>query len=283
MSIIHYIKNKKKLDFTKLRSKLEAKFLAVKIESRGVGNYYIWIDGKSTKGVDVTIYDDRVEIRNTTLSNDNDYKLTNFLGVTISVLTRGKIYSENDKQLRIPILFSKKEIVKIQLSDCDIMISLCGDNEISIYGPIRKIHFGKRLHQKLNSLRNKPEFLISTVLNLILKVQYGLPEYTYGTTMEMVKENTDTPYLLKLITNTQDTIIDKYEYIMFNKPNCDDEVIMIKNDTLNKILPVEWELIDEYMIIAPILKEQSWNELVEKANQLNEYDVFGLELKERKR
>ena len=68
MSVIHNIINKKPLDIIRL-DKLVSTIEGAKYEDRGGGVFYFWIDGKSTRGFDITLEQGYIEVRNTVLSN----------------------------------------------------------------------------------------------------------------------------------------------------------------------------------------------------------------------
>ena len=80
----------------------------------------------------------------------------------------------------------------------------------------------------------------------------------------------DNKKILKLITNQVDCMIDKYDYILFGKN--EEEIIAIDNDTLNTILPSSWQRVDEYTIVAPMLSENEFMELKERAEKLNQFE-----------
>ncbi len=93
MSVIHNILTKKSLDISELNDFVSTIDNAT-FEDRGEGVYYYWIEGKSTRGFDITIDGDTIEIRNTVLSNKPDYDLTNKVVEKILKLTDGIILDE---------------------------------------------------------------------------------------------------------------------------------------------------------------------------------------------
>ncbi len=269
MSIIHNIKPKISLDISVLKSILE-KDKNIQFQQRAEDYYFLWVDKKSTKGIDLTIEENNIEIRNTTLSNHYDYFLTNNLIKTIAELTKGKVFNEdNDLVNNFPI-FSENEMLKLEESDCKVIMVLSKENEdIAIYGTQRQVHFGFETYKKYKDLIDKPKQLIENVFNVILNVQYHLPNYDYGNIMEVEKSNETKT--LKLLTNKTNYIIGKYDYIMFQTNN---DPIIITNKILNSILPNEWELVDEFTIVAPIIDEKKWRILIEKASEFDQYSSF---------
>ena len=86
MSVIHNIISKRPLDISRL-DKFVATIDGATYEDRGEGVFYFWIDGKSTRGFDITLEEGYIEVRNTVLSNRHDYELTNKIVAEIVVLT----------------------------------------------------------------------------------------------------------------------------------------------------------------------------------------------------
>lgn len=269
MSIIHNIIPRFKFDFDVL-NKLLSSNPEIKFEKREKNAFYYWIDKKSTRGLDLSIEEDLIEIRNTILSNKYDYKLTDLLVSIILSLTKGLVLDENKKQIFDFPLYTDNRIIEAETHDSNtIQLLLEKSNVITIYGPIRKVHFGKRL---FTILRNIDEAkLKDSIFEIITFVNYKIPNYEYGNIMQIgdPKENTK---ILKLLTNETNCIIDKYDFILLNKP--EGNPIMITNEILNTILPSNWSLIDEYTIIAPIIEQKEWLKLLNDAKEYDKFDSF---------
>jgi hypothetical protein len=277
MSIIHNVVPHKKVSkefFLQKSLQIEN----VKYENRGEGTIYFWIDKLSTRGVDITFEQDGIEIRNTILSNKADYFLTNNLAGILVSLFDGFLLNEEDNKIdtRFP-LYSNEKIKELEIHDSDSLkiLSLHSTSQgetgnITISGPIRNVHFGKYFFKTNNNLNKKR--LKDAMLETMIKVNYQIPDYEAGNIMMLEsKSHNEKPKILKCLTNLSDCIIDKYDYIVFNKNDCKDELIMITNDILNKILPAQWELVDEYTIVAPMIPNDDWESLISKALQ---YDLF---------
>jgi hypothetical protein len=281
MSILHYIKTKDTINFDILQKVIERTVADVKYEQRSETLCYFWIDEASTRGVDVSLEKENwIELRNTGFSSKEDYVLTNELANSICNWYDGHLYCDNeeydeendDASLEyLPKehpLFTTDDMESIPLNDTEVVTAMAMQLQqtITLFCPIRKVHFGPELLGKLSDKSN--EELTILLHKIILYVNYQIPNYEYGNVLEM-GEGEDIK-ILKLLANQSNCIIDKYDFILFQKE--DDQIIAITNDTLNTILPRSWERVDEYTIIAPILPEDEFENLVAQAEKLNQYD-----------
>lgn len=266
MSTIHNIKPKGTFTFSKLNLKLRELPFDVQFRNKHDNIYYYWVPDKATRGVDVTIEDDLIEVRNTILSNTNDYELTKLLIWEILAITHGKVYNEENEEVMGDVIMSKKAIEKNISGEKDVIVHFTDKGEvISVDGPVRKVHFGKRVMKELRQSNNN-SIESFQLLDLICKVNYNLPIYEDGMVMEVIDKKSGEPKYMKLITGKENLIIGKYDAVLFNDEG---KVVMLSNELLNTILPHEWELVDEYTIIAPILEERSWLKLLEAARALD--------------
>lgn len=269
MSVIHNIINKKPFDISKL-DKFVSTIDGVKYEDRGEGVFYFWIDGKSTRGLDITLEQGYIEVRNTVLSNKYDYYLTNKIVAEILTLADGIILDEDEEKVSNLPIFDNDEIAKLEIHDCETIKVLSKEHEdIAIYGPIRKVHFGKRLHEQFKEL--KCEQLKNKMFEFILTVNYQLPNFEYGNIMQVGNSEEDKK-TMKLLTNETDYIIDKYDFILLK--TSEEQPIMITNEVLSSMLPSNWQLVDEFTIVAPITDERQWNRLLTNAKKFDLWNEF---------
>ena len=279
MSINHYIKTQIPFDFEKLHS-IFSNNGAISLEQKNENLCYFWQNNNSTRGIDVSFENGLIELRNTIMSNETDYQITKFLAHIICENFKGKTFVEfddedadcDDESLKLVSvglgLYDEHEIEKKQLNDVANMRAIIEQtgSYISIFGPIRKVRFGKDF---MSTYKDKTNAELKTIMHdLIKKVNYQIPNYEYGNILET--GDTDNKKILKLISNQVDCIIDKYDYVLFQKN--ESEIIAIDNDNLNTILPNSWQRVDEYTIVAPIISENEFMELIEKVNKLNQFE-----------
>ena len=108
------------------------------------------------------------------------------------------------------------------------------------------------------------------MFDLILQVNYEIPDFEIGNIMRVVNSEDD-PKIMKVLTNETDYILDKYDYILLYVP---DKPIMITNEILNTMLPSNWDLVDEYTIVAPITNHSEWDNLLNNAKKYDLWEKF---------
>lgn len=281
MSIYHYLQTQKTFDFEALYNRIAEQSPTVRFEQRAADTGYFWVDQRSTRGVEVTLENGLVTLRNTVLSNRHDYELTNFLAQAIAALFGGVLYEtfdseiideeDEDSGLRLVArefpIFTSEQIDALQHNDTEVIRTIISQQDvpIAVFGPVRKTHFGPGMmaahaHESIAGLTQ-------ILHNYILNGNYSLPDFDYGNVMQL-GEGEDQK-ILKLLTNQTNCIIDKYDYILFAQA---DHYIAITNDTLNTILPAAWQRVDEYTIVAPVLPQEEFEALVGRALVLNQVD-----------
>ncbi len=270
MSLIHKIKSEQKYDKDMIVGIMQGTVDNLRAEIRGENVVYLYIDNKSTRGVDLTFEDYGYEIRNTILSSEADYNLTNLLIEVLLNITDGILMNEDDEPIDGPYIYDGVAIKDMVLHDAQSIVVIAKENnEVAIYGPVRKTHFGKRLGKELEPFLDDLNTLSQKVFDIILNVQYGLPDYEYGNIMAMNGNVGEKEKILKLITDESDYLIDKYDYILLNGNK--EEPIVITNEILNSMLPVSWKLVDEFTIVAPRLNQTEYKKLIESATP---FDMF---------
>lgn len=267
MSVLHYTITKQPLNAPTLNQFISSTIKDVVIEKRSENVYYYWIKNKSTRGFDITIENNSIEVRNTMLSNYYDYKLTNRVVSKMVEMTQAIVLDEEEEQVNASPLFSQEQIVQMQIDDCKTLQNLSAfAKDLAIYSPVRKVYFGQKTHHQFQSLNEKE--VQEKIFSTILKVNYQIPNFEYGNILEMRNE-AEEQKILKLLTNKSNYIIAKYDYILLHTEN--QNPIVIDNDILNSILPPQWQLVDEFNIVAPILPNKEWIKLQQRASP---YDLW---------
>ena len=274
MSINHYVKTKKKLDFEQLTDYLADIFPSLQVLRRDKDIYYYWLHGHSTRGMDITREKRRYyEIRNTLLSNEADYQIANLIGRFLTEYYGGKIYDEYEDPLDRQVIFTEEEMEERQTDDVNLlMVLLEHGQEFAFFLANRKVYLGKKAYGALAPYRNDEKTLREKIYARMKYVWYEVPpEFEYGLVMELVPRGKDEKKLIKLITNKTPYIIDKVDYVMFEKG---DEPLVIPHEKIYEIKPPSWEMIDEIQFIAPLLPQPEWEALLKRAEPYNVFPDF---------
>lgn len=270
MSILHFVHAKKKIQTILIVHQLgiiENKLKAVDNDNDA---YYLYTHGESARGIDISVENNVLEIRTTTLSNRADYNLANAVAKITLDLFGGKIYSEDDTLLETTKLFDNETIEALQIKDAEILKIMCkNEKNITIFCPLRLVHFGKRLYKKLERLEGG--YLYNEIYKIMYNVQYELPDYEGGSILRV--GDGENAKLMKVLSNKVDYIVNEYDYILLSTDD-EEKPLMIDSEILCSILPASWKLVDEKTLVAPIIEEAEWLNLIEKASPLNLYDSY---------
>lgn len=272
MSIVHNIIGKRPIDMSKIDTFVSNIDGAI-CENRGEGIYHFWIDGKSTRGFEITLERDSIEVRNMVLSNRHDYELTNKIVAKILSLTDGIILNEDEEEKNHDPIFDNDRITETEAQDCECICVLSKEHDVAICGPIRNVHFGKRMYKQLKSF--KDEQLKNKMFDLILTVNYQLPFFEPSGIMKVSSpEDDDAGKIMKFLSEETDYILDKYDYILLHNPDNSEKPIMVTNEILNTMLPPNWTLIDEYTVVAPSINNSEWKKLLTNALKYDLWESF---------
>lgn len=270
MSVIHYIIPEESYNLNSFFD-LVCKIEDVKYDQRGSNIYYFWTENRSTRGMDFCIEGDRIEIRNTSFSNEGDYFVTNILVKLFKQVYKCKIVDSDGQQVNNELLFTDEMATKQIFNDYSVIKSMHEIEEgvIGLQGPYRTAHIGKKVFRSLNELNDSNA--IKKLEELILDINYGYKEYEYGNVLEVKgNDNPEESKIIKMLTNKMDYFIDKYDYLGIHD-NTDENPIVFTNEDLNLNLPTTWKLLDDYNIVAPALPKEEWQILVEK---LSRFDIY---------
>ena len=248
------------------------------VEKRDKNYYFVYIDEQSFKGIDLTFSRPllkkwNIEVRNTVLSHPLEYELTNQIIELIAGATKAEILDDGDEKMSLPVYDTSQSEERF-VSDARLTFQLVqlNDSPVTIFGVRRKVHFGKRVYKQFEPYFDDDEALSAKMKEFLYRTQYGIPNFDYGlvwNTFRPDDEKQEHPVVMKLLTNQENILIDKYDYILIDRET--GNPIMITNDILNEILPETWTLIDEYTVVAPKLTAKQWENFLEEAAK---YDIF---------
>jgi hypothetical protein len=270
MSIVHFVHATQKIQTILIVHQLgiiENKLKAVDNDNDA---YYLYTHGASARGIDISLENNVLEIRTTTLSNRADYNLANAVAEITLDLFGGKILSEDNTLLKTTKLFDNETIEALPIRDAEVLkIMSRNEKNITIFCPLRLVHFGQRLYKKLERLEGG--CLYNEIFKIMYNVQYELPDYEGGSILRIGEgENAK---LLKVLSNEVDYIVNEYDYILLSTHE-EEKPIMIDDEILHSILPATWKLVDEKTLVAPIIEESEWLNLIEKTRPLSLFESY---------
>jgi len=248
------------------------------VEKRDKNYYFVYIDEQSFKGIDLTFSRPllkkwKIEVRNTVLSHPVEYELTNQIIELMATATKAEIFDDGDEKMTLPVYDTSKSEERF-VNDARLTFQLVevNDSPVSIFGVRRKVHFGKRVYKQFEPFFDDDKVLSTKMKEFLYRTQYGIPDFDYGLVWNAFRPDDvkqENPVVMKLLTNKENILIDKYDYILISRDP--GNPIMITNEILNEILPETWTLIDEYTVVAPKLTAQQWKNFLEEAAK---YDIF---------
>lgn len=275
MSYTIQIHEKEEIDFDDLYRYLQMRNSDTVGQLRNDDLVYFYRDGYSFRGVDFSKEDYGYEIRLTILSNAADYYTAVLLMEYFKMFRReAKIIDENETTIKdIYNLFTDEIIAdnfKRDVNTVKLLVEYEG-HTITFYGPNAEFYIGPNVLKNLNAQEEGFEHRLE---KLIKKVLYQLPENENPTVMAMGNDE-ENQKIIKLVTESSNYILQKYDYLIFNKnltSEAFEDMIFVTNDDLNAHLPEEWQLIDEYTIVAPALGSKKYLDLVEKLIPFDQKD-----------
>ncbi len=272
MSVIHYLETRNDVDFDTLTYYLAEKFPSLRYLKRDEYLYYYWLHGDSTRGVDFSRESKHLyELRNTALSNEGDYVLSNTISRFILSRHGGHLLDEEEEPLDRSFPFTSEEMKERQKQDVHLlMILLANGQEFAFFLAQRQVIFGPKAYAELKPYTDRYDELIRRIHGRMRHVWYEVPpEFEYGLIGQLENPQTGEIKLTKLLTNQVPYIVPKVHFILFEKN--DRELIAVRREDFMKIKPEHWEMIDEYQFLAPVMPQAEWEALKQKAMS---YDIF---------
>ena len=84
---------------------------------------------------------------------------------------------------------------------------------------------------------------------------------------------------LKSISSNENYIIQDYNYLMIENKKNSDDIIMISKEIISKLLPKNWNIVDESTIVAHKLNQTDWNNFIDICIKENCYNEFKIKAK----
>lgn len=267
MSHTYKVTTSQRIDIADLISELRQKRIAAYANDRSP-TYQIFEEGYSTRGVEITEENDGYEIRMTVLANSNDYLLCNQIAFILCNNLSGTLTDEEGNEKYIGTLFYDLDISDKIHSDVKTTFALLREgHNIDIFGPIREFSFGERTRKKALALQGDKHAIAYKLSKMILACQYPPENFIRFSNLLKVTDQEGEEYYVQVLTNSRDMVIEKVkEYAVASDT---EEKLFLKPEQLISILPDEWELLDDYTILANQLKEEKWKKFVDDAKAIS--------------
>jgi len=279
MSVIYTIKTNKNIEFKDIFDKLIEKYSNLSAFEEDEENVFFYLNGMSIRGVYIKKIKTGFEIKNNVLSNKYDLIITNDILKYISEKTNGKVYGDENNLLSGDEYINKNELENSFERDLETVFKFIRDTNdtIEFPGTTRSFFIGKKLYSSYNDFSKNMK--IEVLQKIILNVLYGLPEFFECSPMGAQSKQDDKIIKLKSISSNENCIIQDYDYIMIENTKNSDDIIMISKETISKILPKNWNFVDESTIIAYKLDQTEWNNFINICIKENCYNEFKMKAK----
>jgi hypothetical protein len=283
LSTVYRIKTNKKIVLKDIFDYLSNEFPNLSAEEREKDYVFFYLNGMSTRGVDVSLENYGLEIRNTVMSNKADIMLTFRIIMYLITVTESLAFDEDDNKI-LPGYFIDKKIIENNFKNDLRTIFLIIENmkkTIEFPGPTRSVFIGNNIFYANSDYKENIDFIAEGIEDLFLKVLYRLPGYREGALLGADSNEEDKMIKLKILTSDDDYIIQDYDYIIIGNDEemKKDGVIMLNIEKIRIILPETWEIIDECTIVAPRLTFSDWRIFKEKCKSNNCYEEFSRKTK----
>ena len=226
--------------------------------------YLIFQYGASARGIEITEEEEGYEIRMTFLSNTNDYLLCNDIVFILCEKWSGVIIDEEGDERFIGTLFYDYDISERISSEINVIKALIneGEDNLSIFGPIREFTLGPKIIEKFMSLKGDNYAIAFQLNKMVLNCQYPPEDYQPHSNFLQSFYDDGKPYYVQLLTNQKDIVVEKEDRYAIWTP---ETPILIEANELAPIIPSEWVLLDDYTMLAKPIALSSWDEFVERA------------------
>ena len=250
----------------KLSKSYDVRFVAFENEFGG----RFWIEGESSRGIEIFCDDVEFTIKANVLSNKADYVLCANLIDAMGSFLKETAHDEEDEIVNPSEYFSNERIFNFMLSDCKAISALL-DRKIEIIGVVRSVYFTNRFKSKVEASKNE-EDLIKTFYSVIHHVQWELPDYENPSAAMVSRIKGPGEAKIRIICNDGNYILNDYEYLIIGDKSNENEAILITNDDLRQIistLSLPWEFADDFTVVAHKLNSKDWKQFVAEARKHN--------------
>lgn len=222
--------------------------------------FYFYKDQYSTRGIDFFKEDYGYEVRVTALSNAADYEILNEIIRYFLHFRRDAKYMLDDEPIKDILHFDFQQGGFSE--DASVISTLVNhhQSEVTLYGPKGEYYIGPKVLKNINTETADWEKRLE---DLILKIQYHLPESESDNVLSM--GDGENQKILKVVSRKVNYILKKYDYLIFHQTeneNSVENMVIVTNEIVNQNLPKNWELIDDFTIVAPSLTNEDYQELV---------------------
>jgi hypothetical protein len=265
----YFITTRRKMNINDLIIRLHDKQQEVDFVRKN-NAYNIFKPNFSTRGVELSEVNDRYMLKMNFLASVDDYILCNYMAHIICKKFDGILVDEEGKRRRIGKLFNEMKMNEYIKSEAEKLFTLLKNgNEIEIVGTVRPFSIGKRTRDKVLLLKKeKYEYEKALKLTeLILACQYPPPMFIPYCDMMENMVNNEKVYFAQVLSNKHNVVIEKVRKYFISEiyGNISIELTI---ENIIKIMPPEWELLDECTVLAKKLPQDKWNNFVEAAKQL---------------
>lgn len=245
-----------------------------------------YIKGESARGVHIINKEGEIVIKINSLCNFIDYALARQILTIERDYLNTPVIDEDGREIILEEYFTDEKIQELREEDAKTVLvalkNIVQDN-MQIFGVVRKIYFGQGLTQELVKYENDPKALADAFESIIHHVQYELPEYNMpGAALIRPKDSEDENDFMKIrmMFEGNSYILQDYDYLMIRPENKSEEVIFIDNDDLSEIAPQlfekdsDFEFADDFTIVFPKLEGKAWKHFIELAREKNHKELL---------
>lgn len=198
------------------------------------------------------------------LANSNDYLLCNQIAFILCNNLKGTLTDEEGNEKFIGTLFYDLEMSERINSDIESTFALLREgHNVDIFGPIREFSFGERTRKMALELQGDKHAIAYKLSKMILVCQYPPENFISFSNLLKVTGKEGEEHYVQVLTNSRDIVIEKVNEYAVAADTA--EKVFLSSKQLISILPDEWELLDDYTILAKQLDEKNWQKFTENA------------------